>query len=106
MALRGVGTFPERGRPRVLWVGLEMPAEALALQDACERIAVGAGFPPERRAFKPHLTLGRWKDGGRRPLLPATADLGGGAVHRLVLFRSDLKPSGAVYTALDAFPLG
>jgi 2'-5' RNA ligase len=106
MALRGVGTFPERGQPRVLWVGLEMPPEALALQEACERIALGAGFPPERRAFKPHLTLGRWKDGGRRPVLPAAADLGGGAVDRLVLFRSELKPSGAVYTPLDTFPLG
>lgn len=106
MGLRGVGTFPERGRPRVLWAGLEMPAEALVLQDACERIAVRAGFPPERRAFKPHLTLGRWKDGGRRPVLPAVADLGRGAVGRLVLFRSELKPSGAVYTPLDTFPLG
>jgi 2'-5' RNA ligase len=106
MGFRGVGMFPERGRPRVLWVGLELPAQTFALQEACERIAVGAGFPPERRAFQPHLTLGRWKDGGRRPVLPLVTDLGRGTVDHLVLFRSELKPSGAVYTPLDTFPLG
>jgi 2'-5' RNA ligase len=105
MRLRGLGTFPEGGRPRVLWVGLEVPKEALVLQEACERIAVEAGFAPELRPFRPHLTLGRWKDRGSRPALPP-ADLGEGTVFRLVLFRSDLHPAGAVYTPIETFPLG
>jgi 2'-5' RNA ligase len=105
MRLRGLGTFPEQGRPRILWVGLEVPREALLLQEACERIAVRAGFEPEPRPFRPHLTLGRWRDGGRRPVLP-DADLGEGVVERLVLFRSDLRPAGAIYTPIGTFPLG
>ena len=66
----GLGTFPERGSPRVLWLGLELPDAVLALQAACERAAVAAGFAREDRAFKPHLTLGRWRERDRRPDLP------------------------------------
>jgi 2'-5' RNA ligase len=103
--MRGLGVFPERGAPRVLWIGLGLPEPALLLQAACERAALEAGFPREDRPFKPHLTLGRWRDRAPRPELP-DADLGTTPLERLVLYRSQLKPTGAVYTALDAFPLG
>jgi len=105
VAARGLGTFPERGRPRVLWLGLEMPAAATALQAACEKAAVASGFEPETRAFHPHLTLGRWGDRARRPPLP-DVDLGSAPVGELVLYRSELRPSGSVYTPLAVFPLG
>jgi RNA 2',3'-cyclic 3'-phosphodiesterase len=101
---RGLGTFPERGSPRVLWIGLEMPPPVRALQAACEASAVAAGFEPEPRAFHPHLTLGRWKDRARRPDLP-DVDLGSGRVETLVLFRSQLRSSGSEYTPLSVFPL-
>ncbi len=104
VGVRGVGTFPERGSPRVLWLGLAMPAAAGALQQACERAAVAAGFEPEPRAFHPHLTLGRWRDRARRPVLPEV-DLGTGGVDRLVLFRSQPRASGSEYTPLAVFPL-
>jgi 2'-5' RNA ligase len=103
--VRGLGMFPERGSPRVLWLGLEMPAEGAALQAACEKAAVASGFEPETRAFHPHLTLGRWRDRARRPRLP-DVDLGSAQVGALVLYRSDLRPSGSVYTPLAVFPLG
>lgn len=102
--LGGLGMFPERGSPRVLWVGLELPPAMHDLQRACERAAVEQGFEPEERAFAPHLTLGRWKDRARRPALP-DVDLGRAHIERLVLYRSDLKPAGAVYTPLRVFPL-
>jgi 2'-5' RNA ligase len=105
LVVRGLGTFPERGRPRVLWLGLEVPRAAVALQAACERAAVAAGFEPETRAFHPHLTLGRWGDRARRPPLP-DVDLGSAHVGELVLYRSELRPSGSVYTPLTVFPLG
>ena len=105
LAVRGLGTFPERGRPRVLWLGLEVPRAAAALQAACERAAVAAGFEPETRAFHPHLTLGRWGDRARRLPLP-DVDLGSAHVGELVLYRSELRPSGSVYTPLAVFPLG
>jgi 2'-5' RNA ligase len=105
MAVRGLGTFPERGSPRVLWMGLTLPLAVQALQAACERASVTAGFEPETRAFHPHLTLGRWRDRARRPSLP-DVDLGSGRVDRLVLYRSQLRAAGSEYTPLFVFPLG
>jgi len=101
----GLGTFPERGSPRVLWLGLDAPPAILEMQRACERAARAAGFEPEERPFRAHLTLGRWRDQAPRPDLPA-ADLGTSRLETLVLFRSDLEPAGAVYTPIAAFPLG
>jgi RNA 2',3'-cyclic 3'-phosphodiesterase len=102
--LSGLGVFPERGSPRVLWLGCALDHEVLVLQEACERAAIDAGFAPEGRAFRAHLTLGRWRDRASRPSLP-DVDLGETALDRLVLFRSDLRSTGAVYTPLGVFPL-
>lgn len=103
--LGDLGLFPERGSPRVLWLGMELPGPVLALQAACEAAARAAGFEAEGRAFRAHLTLGRWRDRGQRPTLPAV-DLGTTSLDRLTLFRSDLRSSGAIYTPLATFPLG
>jgi 2'-5' RNA ligase len=100
-----LGTFPERGSPRVLWLGLEVPPTIHDLQRACERAARKAGFEREERPFKAHLTLGRWRDRAAHPELPP-ADLGPTRLETLVLFKSDLRPGGAVYTPLERFALG
>lgn len=101
----GLGTFPESGRVRVLWIGISAPAPILRLQQACERAATAAGFEPEGRAFRPHLTLGRWGEPARRPSLPET-DLGPALLERLVLYRSQPGRAGSIYTPLETFPLG
>jgi 2'-5' RNA ligase len=101
----GLGTFPPRGAPRVLWLGLDLPPAVRELQKGAERVAVRAGFAPERRAFVPHLTLARWREPSSAPRLPPP-DLPPVRLERLVLFRSDLRPSGAVHTALRAYSLG
>ena len=101
----GLGTFPERGSPRVLWLGLDAPPAILETQRACERAARAAGFEPEERPFRAHLTLGRWRDRAPRPDLPP-ADLGTARLESLILFRSELLPDGAVYTPMAEFALG
>lgn len=101
----GLGTFPERGSPRVLWLGLEVPPTIHDLQKACEHAARKADFEKEDRPFKAHLTLGRWRDRAPRPELPPT-DLGRTRLETLVLLKSDLRPGGAVYTPLEKFALG
>lgn len=103
--LAGLGTFPPHGAPRVLWLGLDLPASMLTLQAECERAARAAGFEPETRAFRPHLTLGRWRDRASRPTLPEVEHRST-RVERLVVFRSDLEPTGAVHTPLHVLPLG
>jgi 2'-5' RNA ligase len=105
VALGALGMFPPRGAPRVLWVGLDLPPPLHDLQRACERVARAEGFAPEERPFAPHLTLGRWGTHAPRPSLPA-ADLGSTHIDHLVLYRSELRPDGAVYSPLRAFELG
>jgi RNA 2',3'-cyclic 3'-phosphodiesterase len=101
----GLGLFPERGKARVLWLGVDLPRSLLDLQAGCEAAAQAVGFPADERAFIPHVTLGRWRDPTRRPEL-RPVDLGEMRVDRLVLFRSDQRRGGAVYTPLQVHPLG
>ena len=105
VGVSGLGLFPERGRARVLWLGIDLPESVLALQAACEAAAVEAGFEAEDRPFRSHLTLGRWREPASRPRL-AELELGPARLDRLVLYRSDLRSTGAVYTPLASFPLG
>ena len=79
--------------------------KGLALQAACERAAIAAGFPAEERPFRGHLTLARFRTRVLRPALPPV-DLGAIRLERLVMLRSDLRPGGAVYSSIDRFPLG
>ena len=114
--LVGLGCFPNLRRPRVVWVGVREPTGTLArLQKAVENELAGLGFEPEGRSFKPHLTLGRVQrkasrnDRERLGKLIAEGNvglLGGMAVTSVNVMRSDLRPSGAVYTALACAPLG
>ena len=101
----GLGLFPPRGAPSVLWLGLDLPGSMRTLQGACERAARSAGFAPETRASQPHVTLGRWRERVARPVLPEVEPLTT-RIERLVLFRSDLKPAGAVHTPLHVLELG
>src|SRR5262245_54642687 len=63
---KSLGCFPHASRPRVLWVGLDDPSQALGpfyarLSTAC----ISLGFPAEDRPFHPHLTLARIQNSGR-----------------------------------------
>ena len=112
LAVAGLGTFPPRGAPRVVWAGADEPTGALAaLHKRLERELRNLGFERERRAFSPHLTLGRVKDPRTctrlRTLVTDGADeaFGTQTVTALVLFQSVLSPHGATYTPLHREPL-
>lgn len=100
----GLGAFPERGAPRVLFVGLEARPQLGPLQAACERAARSAAFEADGRSFRAHLTLGRWRDRAERPRFPPL-ELGVAALRNLVLFQSEPQRGGSRYTALETFPL-
>lgn len=104
------GAFPGWERPRVLWLGLEDDGALSSLAARVEEDVREAGFEPEERPFRAHLTLGRVKGGsgvGRAVAAVRgwTPDAEGGAVEELVLYRSDLGPAGPSYTALARYPL-
>jgi 2'-5' RNA ligase len=105
VSVGGLGLFPERGSPRVLWVGLEVPEPVRRLQAACEAAAVAEGFDAETRPFRAHLTLGRWKDRARRPSLDPVS-LGTWTLDRLILYQSRPGPRGSTYVPLATWPLG
>jgi 2'-5' RNA ligase len=103
-----MGCFPNPYRPRVVWVGVDEPSGALArLQRDVERAIGPLGFPPEKRRFSPHLTLGRVKGGSRDAVAAlgeyvsrATVRVGEQQAAAVHLMRSELLPGGAVYTEL------
>jgi len=110
LTLGGVGVFPPRGAPRVLWLGLAAGAEAAIALHA--QVAARVGVPPAghdgQAPFTPHLTLGRWRDGRprHREALGSRAEpVGPLAVDAVVLFRSDLSSQGPTHTALLRTPL-
>ena len=108
-SLRSLGAFPGFRRARVLWVGLDDPGSLLAaLARMLEEGFAPHGFRAEGRPWTPHLTVARLK-------VPAALSLETGQVHldeqpfevgQVVVFRSHLKPGGAVYEPLAGFPLG
>jgi 2'-5' RNA ligase len=111
-ALAGLGCFPNTRRPRVIWVGLQEVTGALVrLRDAIEAHVSPLGFPTESRPFKPHLTLGRVqryasKSEVREIGQVVAASVAGiqdeMTVREVYYIKSDLQPSGAVYTTLLA----
>lgn len=107
----GVGAFPPRGAPRVLWVGVRESrgGSALAsLAEALENEARSLGLPAETRGFRPHLTVGRSRKDCRaaRPRGLEDLTLPGFPVETVTLFRSRLSPAGAAYDILERFPVG
>jgi 2'-5' RNA ligase len=106
----GFGSFPNARRANVLWVGVpEIPKALAGVQRALDLHLARLGYEREARAFSPHLTIGRVNKsispGDRERLAAAIAatapgELGVVPVAEAVLFRSQLLPSGPVYTAL------
>ncbi len=111
IALRGLGFFPNARAPRVFWVGVEAPPGVAELAGETDRALGRLGVPPENRPFSPHLTLARIKE--PVPLealrlvieqLPSV-EFGQFRADRFYLYRSQLTPSGSVYTRLSEFRL-
>jgi len=110
----GLGSFPDGKRARVLWIGIQAPAEIQTLQRGIESACARLGYESESRGFSPHLTIGRVRQDAmpadaqkiRRALETATIDLLGAVrVDSVHLFKSDLQKSGAVYTKIFSAPL-
>ncbi|MEZ4833384.1 MAG: RNA 2',3'-cyclic phosphodiesterase [Caldilineaceae bacterium] len=118
--LDGIGVFPNWPRVRVLWAGVSGELAALhRLQQAVETAAQAAGFVAEDKSFSPHITLARTSNDARSEQIRRTGEFlrawsaqqraGGGAewrVHEIVHMQSQLRPAGAVYTALAHYSLG
>lgn len=116
LEVAGAGAFPDTARPRVVWVGVREPSGRLpGWVDRLEALLEPLGVRPEGRPYQAHLTLGRVKDrltpGGLQSLQQELGALDEQAIANLhvedvILFRSELRPAGAEYSALATSHLG
>jgi 2'-5' RNA ligase len=108
----GLGAFPSRRKPRVIWIGMEGEVQRLTrIQVRVENALEPLGFVREKRSFQPHLTIGRVKDRRKlQALIDAMATLdmepfNSFDADEIILYKSDLRPTGAIYTKLHRMPL-
>lgn len=111
--LAGLGAFPKNARPRVVWAGVDQGKSQLSriyhdLRENLEELRLER----DRKAFRPHVTLGRIRNNQRwpdsmiehlddRPSL----DLGPVDVDEVILYSSFLEKTGPTYTVMDRIPL-
>ena len=112
LTCEGIGAFPNVEKPRVVWAGLH--GETAILERMVQRLELAMetiGFAREERPFHPHVTIGRMKFPKQLGSLhKAMHQLEGRSfgefdAEALILYRSDLLPSGAQYTAIERTPL-
>lgn len=111
--VKGVGVFSSLRSPRVLWIGIDGDIERMGhFRDRIQKDLRRFGIKEEKRRFSPHLTVGRFKRGFNnidrlRSLIEEYRDAisSDSMVRELVLFKSDLRPEGAVYTKLNSWAL-
>ena len=110
LQLRGVGHFPPRGAPRVIWVGLEKSEPLQLLRKKINTALLKIGLEPERRKFSPHITLARLKN---TPLQKVADFLSGNGLFRqepfqiedFKLYSSTLTPKGAIHRVEKIYSL-
>ena len=100
----GIGVFPPSGPPRICWLGvLEGANEVVRLHAHVAERLLDLGVAVEERAYRPHLTLGRWRERVRnvKSRIAASAEpIARVPVSAVTLFESRLSPAGPAYTRL------
>ncbi|RQW89479.1 MAG: RNA 2',3'-cyclic phosphodiesterase [Geobacter sp.] len=110
LVLMGVGYFPPKRNPKVLWVGVGRSDALLNLQNDIEKVLLRNGLEPETRPFSPHITLARLKETLPAQLTPflqknnrfATPFF---SVTGFTLYSSRLAAQGAIHRQEAFFPL-
>lgn len=105
-----LGAFPNLRRPRVFWVGIKDSTSTLLLmQEKLEQKLIRTGFSPSDHSFSPHLTIGRLKEGTGQDISAKFSQIEftpeSFLVKEIILMRSDLRPSGAIYSKLAVIKL-
>lgn len=111
LTLKGIGHFPPRKNPRVLWAGVEKNDSLLRLKGKVDSAITRVGLPGDDRKFAPHVTLARFREAPQLSRLTnyisgnnlfSTMPFGVTAFH---LYSSQLTPKGAIHTIERSYPL-
>ncbi|RLB12928.1 MAG: RNA 2',3'-cyclic phosphodiesterase [Deltaproteobacteria bacterium] len=111
--IKGAGVFSNLRNPRVLWIGVDGDIKRMRyFRDRLQKDLKAFGIKEEKRRFTPHLTVGRFKRGFNqgaklKELIEKYRDIASAdaMLKELVLFKSELRPEGAIYTKLNSWPL-
>ena len=104
LPLAGIGAFPTKGSPKIIWIGVGAGHPHLfQLHKRVQDAALAAALEPDLRPWHSHITLARCRDVSREsvsPFLKANVDLDVGMfrVESFALYSSDLKPEGSIHT--------
>lgn len=107
----GLGCFPERRNPKVIWAGVQTESGTVKeIHAEVERVLIPLGIPSEGRDYHPHVTLGRVKGPKNVKSLIATMETvtfesPPVEIQQLVLMKSELEPGGSIYTIIETLPL-
>lgn len=111
LPLEGIGAFPPKSPPRVLWAGVGSGHPRLhQLRQRIDDALLAAGLDPDLRTFHPHITLGRCIEGSpgaTQQWLRMHREFAGPSfrVESFELFASELRPAGALHHLVERFPL-
>jgi 2'-5' RNA ligase len=103
------GTFPNENQPQVIWAGCSQPDELVNIYTNINKICASFNFPVEKRLFSPHITLGRIRPNPSLETIQLiqtsistnkSIEFGSFSVNQIIIFQSDLKPSGPVYSPI------
>jgi 2'-5' RNA ligase len=110
LTIKGLGHFPPRRLPRVLWVGLEKNDRLLQLRNRIETALVRIGLEPEERKFAPHITIARFKNPSLNRFKDFMAtnnlfELPPFPVNEFHIYSSKLTSKGAIHQLEASFPV-
>ena len=113
LTLEGVGAFPPKSAPRVLWLGIGSGHPRLhQLRQRVDDALLASGLDVDLRHFHPHITLARCADTPAATTvaahwLKAHRDFAGPSfrAESFELCASELRPAGAIHRTVAAFAL-
>jgi|TARA_B100000959_G_scaffold18261_3_gene17639 2'-5' RNA ligase len=113
LSVVGMGVFPNRYRPKVIWLGVNGDIEDLACLEAkLMQSLTPLGYPPDERLFTAHISIGRIKDNSARGEIIrlvhkySKEELGDASFSDFHLYESRLGPRESIYTKINSFKLG
>ncbi|HKB88979.1 MAG TPA: RNA 2',3'-cyclic phosphodiesterase [Opitutaceae bacterium] len=111
LPVEGLGTFPPKGPPRVIWVGIGKGHPRLhQLRQRTDDTLLTAGINFDVRTFNPHVTLGRCSEPDPDLLASWLAsrsrfECPPFRVNSFNLYSSDLTSPEPIYTLIHTFNL-
>lgn len=104
IVLDHLGAFPSKRKSRIFWMGSKENTSVVSLVDDLDKALETYGYKIEKRSFKIHLTLARFKPlADLSKIIEQNIDTIRQEIDHLSLFESKLSPKGAQYKALEKF---